>query len=76
MLNEHLAQIPHPDCLSENVSISGLSDHQKLANACAKRNNNICKKHIYYPPTGCCAKRENAKVCNKQSRSIKIFENF
>ena len=34
-------------CLSENLSISDLSDHQKLANARAKRNNNICKKYKY-----------------------------
>ena len=26
-------------CLWENVSILGMSDHQKLANACTKRNN-------------------------------------
>ena len=33
------------DCLSENVSILRLSDHQKLAIFCAKGNNNICKKY-------------------------------
>ena len=33
------------DCLSENVSILCLSDHQKLAIICAKRINNICKKY-------------------------------
>ena len=47
------------DCLSENVPISGLSDKQKLANTCAKRNNNIYKKHKYYPTFGC---RANVKL--------------
>ena len=27
-----------------------------LANACAKRNNNICKQHKYYLTSGCCKK--------------------
>ena len=43
------------DCLSEKMSISGLSDLEKLVNACTKRNNNIYKTHKYYPTSGSCA---------------------
>ena len=41
------------DCLSENVSISGLSDYQKLVNVCVERNNDLYKKHKYYLTSGC-----------------------
>ena len=63
------------DCLSENVSISGLSDLQKLSNACAKRNNNIYKKHKYYSTSGCCInlKFTHFAINIQDPRS---FENF
>ena len=58
-LNDLLAQtflefLMDLNCLSENVSISGMSDYQDFANACAKRNNNVCKTHNYYPNSDCC----------------------
>ena len=66
-----------PDCLSENVSITGLSDLQKFANGCAKRNNNIYKKHKYYPTSGC---YENVKLTHfainiqDSLKLLRIFE--
>ena len=67
MSNERLAQtlskfLMDPNCLSENVPIAALRDNQKLANVCAKRNNYICKKHKYYPTSGCCANVKLAHI--------------
>ena len=63
------------DCLSENVSISGLSDHQ-LANSCAKKDNNICKKHKYYPISGCCANLKLTHFTIKNQDSSKRMRAF
>ena len=63
------------DCLSENVSFSVLSDHQKLANACAK-------KYYYLQKNATIiwllvlSERQIDIFCNKQSRSITTFDNF
>ena len=64
------------DCLLENVSILDLSDIQKLANACAKRNNNIYKKTQILHYFWLLGKPEIDTFCDKQSRSIKTFENI
>ena len=59
------------------MSISGLSDHQKLTNACAMRNNNICKqKTQILPDFWLLCKLEINTFCDKQSRFIKTYENF
>ena len=51
------------DCLSQNVSISGLSAHPKLANICSKGNNNIRNKHKFYLSSGC---RSNVKFTHNR----------
>ena len=65
------------NCVSENAPISSLSDLKKLTNACAKRNNNIYKKHKYYPTSDCCAnfKLTNLAINNQDpSRLFRINE--
>ena len=59
------------DCLSENVSISGLSDLEKLANAFT-----IYKKTQLLPDFWLLCKREIDTFCDKQSRFSKTFKNI
>ena len=71
-LNEFLTQkfsefLMHLNCLLENASISGLSGHQKLANACTKRNKNIWEKKA-----GCRAKVKFIHF----AITIKMHQNF
>ena len=65
------------DCLTANMPISGLIDHEKLANAYANRNNNICKKKKQIlPDFRLLCKLEIDTFWDKHSRTIKTFGNF
>ena len=65
------------NCLTENVSVSNLSDLQKLVNACAKRNNNICKKKTQIlSDFWLLCNLEIDTFCDKQPRFVKTYENF
>ena len=59
--------------LAETVSISGLSDHQKFDNACARRNNNVWKNtNIIW----LLCKLEIYTFRYKTLRFVKSYENF
>ena len=65
-----------PDSLSENVSISGLNYLPKLANACAKRNNNIYKIHKYYMTSDCCANLKLIHFTINNQDPSKLLKDF
>ena len=67
------------DCLSENMAISSLSDHQKLVNMLAQRQIIIFpkkKKTQLLTDFWLLGNLEIDTLCDKQSRFIKTYENF